>query len=460
MVFMSASASAQKVTNTPRLDFLKILESVYYDSPILDGARADYAATKELYPQARAGWLPTISAQTAITSSDITTSNFSQGDGATTKDFSFNLNQPIFRSFRTTAEMNRAEAQIKAAHAGLKQSEQDLFLNVVDAFINCYYDRKILEVRQDNERILMAELKAAWERMDIGDITKTDVLQAKARKSRAEARRIQAQNVVDISGTRLAQLTQLDAKYCTRGILSDTVKTKALKFNFPPTFDDVRQAALAQNPEIYIARYTAFAADHNADAIKRDLYPEVSAFAAFNKEYDPQPGIVDQTRNQFVGMRATMNLYEGGAARSRAREAKRLAQKREFDMMRVENGIAQQTAADWYSYKSALLEIENRREEMDASQGALEGVKEEAYMGQRSVLDVLDTEEDTINARADFLEAQRNAEIARFALAADLGLLNFDSIFNHTETNFVVSRAEPSREAIIHAADIEKNIRR
>jgi len=160
----------------------------------------------------------------------------------------------------------------------------------------------------------------------------------------------------------------------------------------------------------------------------RELLPQVSAFASFNRQYDPQPGIVDRTGGETIGVRATIALYQGGATRSRERKARYASKRREFEIEETKRSVRREVIENWASYRSALQQTENRKQEIEAAEAALKGVRMELDVGQRTLLDLLDADEEVIEAKVGLSFARRNEIVALFSLANSLGLLTVHSL--------------------------------
>ncbi len=419
-VSMQNPALAQQQNSYMELgDFMKI---VYKKNPSILAAREELEETKELYPQARSGWLPNINGEASIYATDIESSNFSEGTGATTKDITLSVDQPIWRGGRTFAETAQARKLIHAGRAVLRQAEQDIFLQTASIYMNLLRDKELLDLRIRNEKVLMKELKAAWERMDIGDITDTDVQQAKARLSRAKTERIEAQRNYDISKAEFEEIVGVNPP--------EKLRIPYMRFDIPSEISEMIRIAQEQNPEILMAHYEKEAADHGADATFRELLPQISAFASYNKQYDPQPGIVESSETETIGLRARISFYSGGATRSRIREAKRNAKRHDYEIQEMRRQVRQEVISNWRSYETAKQRTENTKQEIDAAEKALTGVREEARLGQRTVLDILDADKEVIDAKTSLANARRDEIITKFALANSLGMLTADRLIN------------------------------
>lgn len=412
LVFISGISRANE---SGPVSINEVLQEVYRSNPTLMVAREELEETRELYPQAKAGWLPTLSAEASIYSTDIDSSPVGSSDGDITKDMSLNVNQPIWRGGRTFAETSRARDLIAVGEARLDQKEQDIFLSAITVYLDIIRDRELFHLRERNEKLLVQELKSAWERLDIGDITDTDVQQAKTRLSRAKSAKTQAQNNYELSRAAFSAIVGLDTP--------EELLIPYPEFPFPETIEEMIAYAEEKNPEIVMADFQSQAANHNSDATSRELLPQVSAFASLNKQYNPQASSFDESRATTVGVRATLALFQGGATRSRVRAAQTVEKRREHEISEVKRRIKQQIISNWRSYLSAKLQTENRKAEIESAQAALDGVRVEMAEGQRTVLDILDADQELINAQAGLLNALRNEKLSQYALANNLGML-------------------------------------
>lgn len=412
--FCIIPASTKAQASATELTLAQALSSTRDSSPALAAARAELEAARELYPQARAGWKPTINADASIYKSHIDNSNFGNADGTTTKDFSFNLEQPLFRSGRTTAQTARAEALIRAAEAQYKRIEQDTLYAVAQAYINVLSDRKLYELRKDNEFVLNEERRATQEKLDAGLLTVTDIRQAEARLARAQAETLLASGRLEASYAVFQRITGLNP-----------VQT----FFYPAdislmtSLDGLTLQAQTDNPDIIAAHQTYEASEHHVDASFREHFPQIFAFASFNKQYDPQPGIVDDSENRTIGIRASIPLYDAGLTASRVRQAKSTAIQRDREMEDIHRRIEAALRSEWKNREAAIAEMNARHLEISAAEHARDGVKEEARLGERTVLDILDADQDLLSSQAALIEARRAELLARYRIYALLGQL-------------------------------------
>lgn len=407
-----------------------ILRHVYLHNPDLAASRAELRATQELYPQALAGWRPTARAEAGIYTTNIESSNFSQGTGATTKNFSLNIEQPLFRGGRTMAQSAQAKSLIMAARAQSLRLQSDVLRMAALAYLAVIRDRTLVSLRRESEQLLYTELTAAQARFEGGDLTRTDVHQAEARLARLRAQMSGAESQLAASNAAFENITGLAP--------ADTLfyPDDALPFQ---EFFQAAPAAIAQNleagnAELMAAEYIYEAAKHQIEDEFRSLFPTISAYAGYNKEYDPQPGIIPSTESETIGLRASIPLYEGGATRSRVRQAKNTAAQRYLEIASTRRRVRAEISRQWQSMQSAEREIQLRSYEIEASLKAAQGIKEEAQMGMRSVQDTLDAEQAVLDSRLALAMARYERLAASYTLAATLGHLTPDYIGVTEET--------------------------
>ena len=420
LVSIFAASSVQAQNGQTPLTLGNALQYVYHENPAILAARYNLRATQELYSQAVAGWRPRIGAETSITSTNIETGNFSEGDGATTKSASMNIEQPLFRGFRTSAEMNAAKKRIAADTESLQQTQQDMFVATAEAYMNVIRDRKLLLLQHKNREILMREKESVLARFEAGDITQTDVKQTEARYSNAMADDAIAESELQRSEAAFERVT---------GIWPSAVFAMPdIPFEFPKTLDELVKLAALQNPALSSKRNDHEAAEEDIRAAKSDFYPQISAFANHIKEYDPQPGIVEESETSTIGLRARISLYEGGDTISRVRQARSRANQKFVEVIEAEQAVRADIISYWRKLAAYESEIAARELEVAASRYSAEGVREEARLGDRTVFDTLEAEQDVLDAETSLIRAKSEKIVTAYRLAAALGMLVADQI--------------------------------
>ena len=391
-------------------------------------------------PQATAGWKPIVSAEANATAADINYKDGSQADGTVSKEAALTMDQPLYRGGRTVAGIAAADSRILAQRARLAGTTQSIFLAAIQATADTRRDRQILGYRIDNENLVGRQEGFVQERLNGGEVTKTDLSQSQARKARAVAERLQAAADLESSTAVFVQVVGATPP--------DPLPTVELTLPLPKDLESAINTAYANNPDIIVAQNDHDAAEHDIDSNKGALLPEVSLSARLSGERDPQPGDVSDVDSGTIGIFARLPLYEAGATRSRVRQAKNIAHQREQQISQTRDRVRQEVVTAWQRLQAAMAEIKAREAQLESALQAQNGVQEETDLGERSILDSLDAYQELLEARVALSNAARNKIIAEYQLAASLGILTPD----------VVGIQNKGFDPDIHLADISGKI--
>ncbi len=391
-----------------------VLRQAYLSNPTLLAARQELKATHELLPQAMSGWKPTVSADASVTNTDVEGSNFGGGDGSTSKDVGLSLDQPLFRGGRTVSEMAAARHTIAAQAASLSGVEQNILRATATAYMDVVRDQALFDLSWNNREVIARQLEATQDRFEVGELTRTDVSQAKARLARADADAITERGNLRRSQAVFEQVT---------GMPSGKLEEPSVMLEIPETLDEAAALAEQTNPQVMAAMYAHRASEEDVEDVFGELLPTVGLFGQWNRSYDPSPGLIDEQTTRSVGVSASIPLYQAGSVRSRVRQAKQTANQRYIQILETRRQARQQAISDWESLQAAQAEIRSRTAQAEASGIAQEGVEAETEVGQRTILDALDANQEFLDAQAALVNARRNEIVASFSLAATLGQL-------------------------------------
>ncbi len=411
------SPAPEKKQDEEILGLGDVLRRAYLGNPTLLAARQELKATHELLPQATAGWKPTASANAGVTMTEVEGSFFGgdDADGSTAKDVGLELDQPLYRGGRTLAQTSAARHTIAARQTALSALEQDILREAAAAYMDVMRDQALLDLSENNRTVIARQLEATRDRFSVGELTRTDISQAEARLARAEADSITARGNLRRSQAIFEQVTGMPP-----GRLAEP---SVMISGIPETLDEAEALAEASNLHVLAAMHTHSAAEEDVDGVFGELLPQVGLFSRWNRSYDPSPGLVDKETNQSIGISASIPLYEAGAVRSRVRQAKLTANQRYIQILEARREARKQAVSDWESLQAARAEITSRTAQVEASGVAQEGVKIETEVGQRTILEALDADQELLDAQAALISAKRNEIVAGFSLAATLGLL-------------------------------------
>lgn len=390
---------------------VEALAKAYTTNPQLQAQRAGQRATDEEVPQALSNWRPsvTVTGEAGKTKTD----NESSSTERNPQTLEFEISQPLYRGGRTVAETRRAEANVLAGRQQLLSSEQQVLLSAVRAYMNVVRDLAVLDLNRNNEQRLQRQLQAARDRFRVGEITRTDVAQAEARLARATADRIQAEGVV------------VNSRAAYRSVVGDMPGTLARPepaLALPVDEAEAQKQAEARNPDVERARFRAHAARHNINLVRGELLPTLNLTGTISKEED-STARGSQREVGEVQATLTIPLYEGGDVYSRLRAAKETMAQRQEDYDDARRTAVQTATSAWNSLQTARAAVRSFQSEVRASEIALEGVQREALVGSRTVLDVLDAEQELLDAKVALVRSERDELVARFELLSAIGSL-------------------------------------
>lgn len=395
------------------------LVKAYQSNPQLAAERANLRATDEEVAQAIAQWRPrvSISADYSKIQSENKTDLTPSATFADRKTESWNADitatQTVFAGGRILAQRRQADAQVKAGRAILHATEQNVFLDTVAAYMNVVRDEAVLKLNKTNLELLKKQLEAAQARFEVGEITRTDVAQAEARYSAGEANLTAAE--ASLKASRLFYER-------TVGEAPATLESKPAVPSVPVTEEDARQTANARNPQLVAARESEQASKYAIDFAVGQMLPTVSVQASYGRSGQERglESIGDDTR---VTATASVPLYQGGAEWSSIRQAKEFNNKARLQTEDARRAADEGVSNAWESYRAAKASSEANAKQVKASEIAFEGVQQELEVGSRTTLDVLNQQQELLNAQVALVRSERDEVVSGYALLAAVGRL-------------------------------------
>ncbi|TAJ63812.1 TolC family outer membrane protein [Brevundimonas sp.] len=391
------------------------LALAYQTNPTLLAQRANQRALDESIVQARAGLRPQL---------DVTLSaNYSRSDSATlgvtetdTGGVSIGLSQTLWSGGRIGHGISAAEAEILAGRENLRDIEQSVLASVIQAYADVLRDDEILAIRQSNLGVLQRQLEEASARFEVGEITRTDVAQSESRLAQSEA---------DLANAR-AQLSVSRAVYAAvvgqaPGDLAPMPELPGV----PADFDNALDVALVDNPSIRAAGYSLRAAEANVAAAKAEYMPSARLTASYGgstADLGNLNDIADETRFQ-AGATISVPLFTGGLNSSRVAQALERANVAQISVEGERRSTLQAVSSAYAQSISARATLQAGEEAVRAATVAAEGVRQEAQVGLRTTLDVLNQELELRNAQITLASARRNEYVAQANLLAAMGRL-------------------------------------
>jgi outer membrane protein len=391
------------------------LASAYKVNPRLDAARATLRATDEEVPRAISGYRPTVTgnADTSFQRQFSRPNVIGNGD-SNPRGYDVQLVQPLFRGFQTVNAVSEAEATVRAGRETLRSVEQSVLLEAVTAYMDVVRDQAIVRLRENNVTVLTRDLRATQDRFNVGEVTRTDVAQA-------QARRAAAVSALDLAKSNL-QTSRATYERVIGHPPSNLVEPKPSGL-VPKSLADGSEISGRENPAVVAALYREQAAKFAVDRIRGERLPEARLEASYQRRFDESFNIESQEQTTVTG-RLTVPFYTGGEVEARVRQAKHTHVSRLQEIEQARTEVLAQVVAAWSQLIAARAQLESDQASVDANRIALAGVREEERVGQRTLLDVLNAEQELLNSEVNLVTTKRNLVVASYNVLSTIGRLN------------------------------------
>ena len=419
---ISPSASAETLTEA--------LSRAYGTNPELNAERARQRATDETVAQALSGYRPSVTGTADVgvlaTETELanpTTArvpgggfavNATQANTLYPRGVGVAVQQSLFNGFRTTNTVKQAESGVRAGREALRNVEQNVLLDAVTAYMDVLRDLAIVELRRSNVAFLTETLRATRDRFNVGEVTRTDVAQAEARLSRGQSQLDTAQAQLQTSRAAFRRVTGVEPGRLAPGQPIDRL--------LPRTLDAAIALGRREHPAILAANFNVDSAQYAVKAVEGELLPSVTVQGSLQRRYDPSPQAERVDTAQVVG-RMNIPLYEGGEVSARVRQSKEVLGQRRLQLDQAREQVHAAIVSSWGNVEASRANIAASEAEVRAAEIALAGVREEARVGQRTTLDVLDAQQDVVDARSRLVQAQRDRVVASYSLLSAVGRL-------------------------------------
>jgi outer membrane protein len=405
------------------------LVQAYQNNPSLNAQRASLRSTDENVPQALSGYRPKLSVTAnggydysstlqhtvnqAVFPNTVSYTNFAEpyqqrGVAATATQTLYNGNQ-------TANRVRQAESQVMGARETLRVTEQQVLLDAATSYMNLLRDQAILELNRRNVEVLTEQLKQTRDRFNVGEVTRTDVAQAESRLAAGRSQLLNAQSNYVTSVANYRRVIGVDPGRLAPGTPVDRLS--------PSMLDRAISEGQQQSPSVLAAMYGVDVAELTVKVSEGALYPNFSVAASASKNWDPTSQINKQTLASIVGT-LTVPLYQGGAEYSAIRQNKETLGQQRLSLDVNRDQARATVVQSWGQLDAAKAEIESTTAQVNAAEIALNGVREEARVGQRTTLDVLNAQQELVNARVALVTAQHDRVVASYTLLAAVGGLS------------------------------------
>jgi outer membrane protein len=408
----------------------------YNNNPVINASRAGVRAMDEKVPQALAGMRPRVTSGAFLGAQenrnvqrqidiDLSDPNLRastksiQAGSSLPRSANLSVEQPLFDGFKAQNATRVAETGVFAARERLRLTEQRVLFAAVSAYMNVLRDTAALKLQGNNVAVLAEQLRQTRERYLAGQITLTDIAQAEARLAAGQSLASQARSVLEASVGAYRQTIGTEPKKLAPGNTVDRL--------LPKSREEVERIAQAEHPVVLAALHDADAAALDIKVIEADFMPKLSLVGNVFTQTD-MPGVYNRNIGASVGGRVNFPIYEGGLTSAQTREAKEVAGQRRLDVDVARADLLALVRANWGALQAAKTQVSAAQTQIAAAERALYGVREEAKAGQRTTLDILNAQQELLNARIGLIIAQRERVVASYAVLAAMGRLSADTL--------------------------------
>ncbi len=403
------------------------LVQAYQNNPSLNSQRAATRAIDEGVPQALSGYRPKLAA-TAIggeQTSSTTTKSVTAGVGTYSKLSGYNspvqvggtITQTLFNGFQTASKTRQAESAVLAQRATLRVTEQTVLLAAATAYMNLLRDTAILDLQRRNVEVLQEQLRQTRDRFNVGEVTRTDVAQAESSLAAGRSQVLTAEANYTASAASYRQVIGTNPGKLAAASPVD-------RFS-PHAVTQAVGTGIVNNPAVTTAQYNVDVAQQAVKVAESALYPTLSVQGSYTKNWlSTQSLSTMDAYNASVLGTLSVPIYQGGAEYSLIRQAKETLGQKRIDLDTARDTARQAVVQAWGQLEAAKANIEATQAQVQAAAIALNGIREEARVGQRTTFDVLTAQQTLVNARVAVVTAQHDRVVASYTLLSAVGRLS------------------------------------
>ncbi|MGA2795311.1 MAG: TolC family outer membrane protein [Roseiarcus sp.] len=398
------------------------LVKAYFNNPDINQQRAAVRASDEELPKASAGYRPTVSAQgdASIQQTDAYLPPLAGGTSLTfskPRGYGLTVNQTLWNGDRTFNSVRQAESGVMAARETLRNTEQNVLLSGVTAYMNVLRDTAILDLDRNNVEVLQEQLRQTNDRFTVGEVTRTDVAQAEASLAGAQATALSAQSTLQTSIANYRQVIGEEPK--------NLAPVKQLDKPLPRSLTSAIAISQVEHPAIVGSLYGVDVAALNIKVIEGALYPTVGLTGQVSQQFDVS-GQAAPNRVLTASLMGQINIpiYDGGVTYASTRQAKEKLGQQELQTDLQRDTVRAAVVSAWGVNSNSAGIIRSAKAQVAAAEIALAGVREEAKVGQRTTFDVLTAQQTLLSARVQLVSAQHDAVVASYAVMSAIGRLS------------------------------------
>lgn len=407
---ISGNAYAQNI--------FEALSQAYETNPTLQAQRAYLRAIDENVAIAKSGYRPTVSLNGTYADNNTDVKNSVGNPDGDRYSYSAKISQPLFNGLQTVNSVKSADSMVLSEQNNLYNVEQTVFIDASTAYLDVVQNKAIVDLQKNNEKLLKKRLDETVQRFNVGEVTRTDVSQARARYARAKADRISSEGTLEASKAVYAKII---------GVAPVDVKAPEGEIDkfLPKTPEEALEYAKAHNYSIRQAKNYFDSKDYDVKTNTGALLPQVSldGVASRTRNYtDNISGVKEQDDLEW-SVNMSIPLYEGGETRAKIRQSKYQKWQAQEQVLEAERLVTSNVTSAWEYMVANKAMITSIKEQVRANEIALDGVQKEEALGNRTILDVLDAYQELLNSNVEEVKARRNYYVSAMTLLQAMGRL-------------------------------------
>jgi outer membrane protein len=430
LLFASAALAAIGVGTLRAETVGGALVKAYVNNPEINTQRAAVRVADEAVPKANAGYLPTVTASAnagvqhtnsnAILPGEQGAQEFNFATGTLPRGYGVQANQTVFNGMRTLNSISQAESQVLGAREQLRNTEQNTLLSGVTAYMDVLRDTAILELDRNNVEVLQEQLRETRDRFTVGEVTRTDVAQAEASLASANATALSAVSTLEAS---IARYRQVIGDQPT-----SLAPVKPIARPLPKTLPEAISISQVEHPAIVASLHGVDAALLQVKIAEGALYPTATVTGQLGQQFDTSAVQGQRAFSASIVGQINIPIYQGGAEYASTRQAKESLSQQELQTDSERNLVRANVVSAWGNNQASVGVVRAARAAVSANEVALAGVREEAKVGQRTTLDVLNAQQALLNARVQLVSAEHDEVVNSYTLLSAVGRLNVPTL--------------------------------
>ena len=403
-------------------DIFEALSQTYKTNPTLQAQRAYLRSIDENVAIAKSGYRPNIALTGSYTDASVSSNVAAQDNDSKQSAVAAKISQPLFSGFQTVNSVKSADSMVRSEQNNLYNVEQNIFLEASTAYLDVVRDASIVELQKNNEKLLKKRLEETEQRFNVGEVTRTDVSQAKARYSRAKADRISAEGTLEVSKSNFERIIGQAPE--------ELSEPENLNEFLPKTSEEAVNYALAHNFAILQAKHYLDSKSYDVAVNNGALLPSVTLDGVASHTRGDIDLYSDKVRTDNLewGVNMTVPLYNSGETRAKIRQSKYLKWQAQEKVLETTRTIVSTVTSAWEYMLANKAMIASIQDQVKANEIALDGVQKEEALGNRTILDVLDAYQELLNSNVEEVKARRDYYVSSMNVLLAMGKLTAENL--------------------------------